>query len=47
MTVPDEGNATPRWEALRATLDSARGALQAIGNDVEVKRMPSMPSPIR
>ena len=37
MTVRDEGSNTPRWDALRATLDSARGALQAIGNDVEVK----------
>ena len=37
MTVRDEGNGTSRWEALRATVENARGALAAIGKDVEVK----------
>jgi len=37
MTVRDEGNAVPRWDALRSALDNARGAIQAIANEVEVK----------
>jgi hypothetical protein len=37
MQVHDETNGASRWEALRSTVDNARGAFEAVGKDVEVK----------
>lgn len=37
MSVPDEVNGQSRWEAMRRTLRDAQGALQVLGEDVEIK----------